>query len=208
MKALIRNCITLTILLLGMNNMTSMAAGKTIVVLGDSLSAAYEMAAEDGWVDLLQGKITSKGLAYKVQNESISGDTSGNGLYRMREIVRRGKFSHLVLALGANDGLRGLPFQQMQDNLGGIIKMAQEQGAKVFLIGIDLPGNYGNFYKNGFDAVYVALSKEYDVPLLQADLLVAVPKVPEYFNDDGLHPNPKAQPLIMESVWDKLNKYL
>lgn len=212
MRLIFRLFFLLSTLTLAMNSSVSTAAsnsGKnTLMVLGDSLSAAYDMQIESGWVYLLQNKLNSQGLSYKVQNESISGDTSGNGLYRMSGIIERGKFSHLVLALGANDGLRGLPFPQMQENLGSIIKMAQKQGAKVFLIGIELPNNYGSFYQKNFKAVFVALAKEYDVPLLLTSLLQDLPKIDDNFNEDRLHPNAKAQPIIMESVWAKLSKYL
>jgi len=179
----------------------------TVLILGDSLSAAYNLAIEDGWANLMQQKIDSKGLPYRILNESISGDTSGNGLYRMKEIVKREKFSHLILALGANDGLRGYPFEQLKENLLAIINLAREQNAKVVLIGIDLPSNYGAFYKNNFDAVYTDLEKEEKLPLLK-DLLIDVPKEEGYFLEDRLHPNAKAQPIIMESVWALVGKYL
>ena len=182
---------------------TSARGTPTILVLGDSLSAAYEMPEELGWVNLLRERINSKSLAYEVQNESISGDTSSNGLYRMREIVGRVEFSYMVLALGANDGLRGLAFSQMKQNLSKIIEMAKGTGAKVLLVGINLPNNYGSFYKNRFEGVYKELQKEYDLELVD-DLLGDLPKTEEYFLEDMLHPNERAQPIILKTVWQGL----
>lgn len=177
-----------------------------ILVVGDSLSAAYEIPTEFGWVNLMAQKVEEEGLPYRVLNESISGDTSGNGLYRMREIVQREKkIDHLVLALGANDGLRGLPFQQIKMNLAIIMDLAIKNGAKVLLVGINLPPNYGSFYKKKFDEVYIELAKEYKINLLPS-LLQDLSKTEEYFQEDRLHPNENGQLIILRTVWGELKK--
>ena len=186
---------------------TTAASSPVIVVLGDSLSAAHGINPKDGWVTLMQQRLKKEGLPHKVINESISGDTTDNGLYRLPEIIKREKIAYLVLALGANDGLRGMPFPQMKSNLKQIMDMANSQKAKIVLVGITLPTNYGSFYKMQFEQVYNDLAKEYDVPLLP-NLLESVPTEEEYFQADRLHPNEAAQPIIMENVWGKLRKIL
>ena len=186
---------------------TAAASNPVIVVLGDSLSAAHGINPKDGWVTLMQQRLKKEGLPHKVINESISGDTTDNGLYRLPEIIKREKIAYLVLALGANDGLRGMPFPQMKSNLKQIMDMANSQKAKIVLVGITLPTNYGSFYKMQFEQVYNDLAKEYDVPLLP-NLLESVPTEEEYFQEDRLHPNEAAQPIIMENVWGKLSKIL
>lgn len=186
---------------------TNSANSPLVLILGDSLSAGYGINPQDGWVSLMQERMKKKGLTHRILNESISGDTTDNGLSRMPEIIAREKFSFLVLALGANDGLRGLPLQPMKDNLKQIITLAQEQNAKVLLVGIVLPANYGPFYRKQFAQVYVDLAQENNIVLLD-NLLKGVPIEEDYFQDDRLHPAEAAQPIIMENVWTQLNKIL
>ena len=201
--------VILLISALGFSGMTSLQAKEqpVILVLGDSLSAAYDIPIESGWASLLQEKLNKEGLSYRVLNESVSGDATSNGLFNMKKIVKREEISYMVLALGANDGLRGTPFEVTRNNLVQIMDLAKQDGAKILLVGINLPANYGAFYKTKFDAVYTDLAKERGIPLLP-DLLIDVPKEEEYFLPDRLHPSEKAQPIILESVWRELRKIL
>lgn len=183
------------------------ADAPVIVVLGDSLSAAYNIPIAKGWVALLDAKIKKEGYSYKVINESISGDTSGNGLARLPAILRRNQVALLILALGANDGLRGYPLTSMKENLTRIVNQGEQAGAKVLLAGITIPNNYGARYKKQFEAVFGQVAQEQEIALVP-QLLQDVPLEEEYFLDDRLHPNANAQPIILANIWRKLVKLL
>ena len=179
----------------------------TLVVLGDSLSAAYGIARENGWVTLLAQRLQAKNYPHKVINESISGDTTANGLTRLRSIIARQKVGVLIVELGANDGLRGYPVSQMRENLRRIIRLGREAGAEVLLVGITIPNNYGRRYKEAFEAVYEELATAEAVPVV-CSLVEGVPLQQEYFQDDELHPSALAQPILLENVWRKLEPIL
>lgn len=169
-------------------------------MLGDSISAAYGIDVDKGWVNLLQNKINSSDLDYQIHNESISGDTSAGGLARINATLKQHQPDLLLLELGANDGLRGLPPVAMKNNLKNIIKQAQDTGVKVLLISMRIPTNYGKRYTELFYNTYSELGNEMNVPVVPF-LLKDIALKPELMQQDRLHPNAKAQPLIVERVW-------
>lgn len=179
------------------------AESPKIVVYGDSLSAAYGIPKEQGWVNLLQNKLGAAGYPHQVINASISGETSSGGLSRIRNTLSQHKPELLILELGANDGLRGLPVSEMQSNLGQIIEIARQEKIRVLLLGMLIPPNYGPRYTQDFSNSYRKLAEKYSLPLLPF-FLDGIAGKPELIQDDGLHPNAKAQPLLLENVWKAL----
>ncbi|MGR9114753.1 MAG: arylesterase [Gammaproteobacteria bacterium] len=190
------------IVLLSLVFSTTVSA-KTIIVLGDSISASYGIEVGDGWVSIIQKKLQAQKFPHKVFNESISGDTSAGGVARIDGALARHKPDIVLLELGANDGLRGLSPKQMKANLSEIIQRSRKAGARVLLLGMRLPPNYGKRFIDMFYNVYPQLADEMEVayvPFLLED--VALEK--DLMQRDGLHPNAKAQPEIAEKVWDYL----
>ena len=177
------------------------AMAKSILVLGDSISAAYGMNVDQGWVPLLQAKLKqSKDHSdYVVHNESISGDTSAGGLARLDKALAEHKPDFLLLELGANDGLRGLPPATLKANLTEITRRAQQSGAKVVLLGMKIPPNYGKRYIDALYQVFPDLAQELNIPLIPF-ILEEVALNPEMMQADGLHPNAKAQPVIADKI--------
>lgn len=182
-------------------------AAQSIVVLGDSISAGYGIEIQQGWVSLLAKKLQAEWPAYQIHNESISGDTSAGGLARLDQTLKRHKPKLLLLELGANDGLRGLSAQGMQDNLREIIVRSRKAGADVILLGMKIPPNYGKRYIDLFYNIYPALAEQLKVPLVPF-ILENVALNPELMQADGLHPNAQGQPLIAETVWQTLQPLL
>ncbi|MFZ2171992.1 MAG: arylesterase [Methylococcaceae bacterium] len=183
----------LVALIISLMSMTAMA--KSIVVLGDSISAGYGIEVDQSWVALLQKKLVKSNSDYKIINESISGDTSAGGLARIDRILAAQAPAILLIQLGANDGLRGLSPVQMKDNLAEMTRRAQKAGAKVMLLGMKIPPNYGKRYVDMFYNVYPQLAKELEVPFVPFFLEdIALDK--DLMQVDGLHPNAKAQPII------------
>jgi acyl-CoA thioesterase-1 len=174
-----------------------------IVVLGDSLSAAYGLPMERGWVALLQERLTDGDIGYRVVNASISGDTTGAGLTRLPKILERHRPAVVVLALGANDGLRGIPTRQIEDGLTNLVRLARGAGAQVLLVGLRLPPNYGAAYTEGFQATLRAVAEAEEVPLVP-DLLAGVAEDWRLMQADGLHPTAEAQPRILDNLWPAL----
>jgi acyl-CoA thioesterase-1 len=165
------------------------------------------MAREKGWVALLEARLKRERLDYSVVNASISGDTSGGARARLPPLLERHKPAVVVLELGGNDGLRGLPVRQMKDNLSQAIKASQAAGARVLLVGVRMPPNYGEDYTKSFDAAFRDLAKRHRtalVPFLMEDFAGK----PEYFQQDRLHPAENAQPLMLEQVWRGLKPLL
>lgn len=177
----------------------SALAGPPIVVLGDSISAGYGLELEQAWVNLLQKKLLASKHNDRISNASISGETSAGGLARIDAILSREKPAVLLLQLGANDGLRGLSPVQMKTNLAEIIRRAQKAGAKVLLLGMKIPPNYGKRYIEMFYNVYPQLAKEFAIPLVPF-LLEEVALNKKLMQADGLHPNALAQPILANSV--------
>jgi len=181
----------------------TVVAKPIIVVLGDSISAGYGIEIEEGWVALLQKKLIATNSNYSISNASISGDTSAGGLARIDQILTAYKPAIVLVQLGANDGLRGLSPVQMKNNLAGIVRRAQKAGAKVILLGMKIPPNYGKRYVELFYNVYPQLAKELDVPIVPF-ILEDIVLNKDLMQADGLHPNAKAQPILA----DKIEPYL
>ncbi|SHK31697.1 arylesterase [Halomonas caseinilytica] len=171
-----------------------------ILVMGDSLSAAYGIEREDGWVSLMADHLTGKA---RVVNASISGETTAGGKARLPELLRQHDPDIVLLELGGNDGLRGLPPSQMRANLAAMIEASQASGAEVALLGIDIPPNYGQAYREAFGDTFAALAKRYDIPLVPF-LLDDVALQDGLMQDDGIHPTAAAQPQILDNVWPVL----
>jgi acyl-CoA thioesterase-1 len=184
-----------------------LAAEKSILVFGDSLSAAYGIPQARGWVALLAERIKGKHPDYIVVNASISGETTGGGLGRFDNALEQQKPRIVVLELGANDGLRGLPIAQMKKNLAAMIERAQNAGARVLLVGMKLPPNYGPDYTQAFESAYAELAKRYKTALVPF-LLEGFAEKPELFQPDRIHPTDAAQPLMADRVWKTLQPLL
>lgn len=176
-------------------------------MFGDSLSAAYGLQAGTGWVDLLRTRLETQHPAYQVINASISGETTAGGLARMAEAISGNSPAVVILELGANDALRGLPLEAPRTNLSRIIEMCQESGARVLLVGTEIPVNYGPQYRDGLRTMYRDLAREFNVPLVPF-LLEGVALDAALMQDDGLHPNAQAQPRVLENVWPALEGML
>jgi acyl-CoA thioesterase I len=183
------------------------AMGKSIIVLGDSLSAAYGIEVGQGWVSLVQEKLKEKHSDYTVSNESISGDTSAGGLARIDNILVRQKPGIVIIELGANDGLRGLSPAILKKNLADIIQRVQKTGAKALLLSMRIPPNYGKRYTEMFYNVYPELSRELNVPYVPF-ILEDVALAKELMQQDGIHPNAQAQAIIVEKIWPHLLKLI
>ena len=179
----------------------------TLVVLGDSLSAGYGVPAGEGWVELLAERLAERDRPYRVVNASISGETTHGGRARIDEVLARHEPEVLVLELGANDGLRGLSLAAMQRNLSSIIERSKAAGARVLLVGMQMPPNYGPRYTERFAAVYRELAEEHGLPD-PPFLLEKVALEPNRMQPDNLHPNGEAQPLLLETVWPALEPLL
>jgi acyl-CoA thioesterase-1 len=185
----------------------ALCAEKSILVFGDSLSAAYGIAQARGWVSLLAERVKREHPDYIVVNASISGDTSSGGAARIAKSLQQHRPAVLVLELGANDGLRGLPIAQMKQNLSRIIEQAHKAGARVLLVGMKLPPNYGPDYTGAFEAAFGELAKRHKtalVPFLLEDFATR----PELFQADRIHPTEAAQQLMLERVWKALQPLL
>ncbi|QPK63480.1 arylesterase [Methylomonas sp. LL1] len=183
------------------------ATAKSIVVLGDSISAGYGIDVGQGWVNLLQQKFNRQKIDYVISNESISGDTSAGGLARIDQVLARHKPAIVLLELGANDGLRGLTPQAMKGNLTEIAHRCRKAGAEVLLLGMKIPPNYGKRYIEMFFNIYPQLSAELKVPLVPF-ILEQVALKPELMQADGLHPNTLGQPMIVDKIWPYLQPLL
>ena len=180
---------------------------KTILVLGDSLSGAYGLDVDQGWVMLLQQKLDTQGYGYRLINASVSGDTTRTGLGRIQSALKMHSPSVVIIALGGNDGLRGLPFTEIENSLAEIIKRCKAHGAQVLLVGVRLPPNYGPVYNHKFADIYQRLSDNYQVPLV-AKILDNVADNGDLMQADGIHPTAEAQPLVMENIWAGLEQLL
>ena len=190
---------------------TSFAKEQTlqnILVFGDSLSAAYGLSPEEGWAALLQKKLngfsqTHFAYRYNVINASVSGETTSGGLTRLEAALKKNNPSIVILELGANDGLRGLPISEMQSNLEKMLQLCQKHQAKVLLLGMRIPPNYGAKYTQGFNQTYENLSKQYKTGLVPF-MLNNIATKPMLIQQDGLHPNTLGQLLILENIWPQL----
>ena len=188
---------------------TGDAASRTPVVLimGDSLSAAYGIPVERGWVRLLAQRLDAERVPARVVNASISGETTQGGVTRLPAELARSKPAVVILELGANDGLRGQSLDAMRDNLRRMIRMSRDAGAKVLVLGMRIPPNYGPQYGERFHHTFDAVATEARVPVVRF-FLEKVALRPELIQADGLHPTAEAQPLLLESVWPALRPLL
>ncbi len=178
-----------------------------ILVFGDSLSAGFGLSRQDAWPSLLQARLSAEHSPWQVVNASISGETTAGGRSRIVATLRQHRPDLVVIELGANDGLRGLPLAAMRENLSAMIVAAQKSGAKVLLIGMRLPPNFGPFYEGEFARSFSDLAKKHHTGFVPF-LLQGFSQRPEMFLSDGLHPTAAAQPLILETVWPELRKML
>ena len=183
------------------------ATPRTVLVIGDSLSAGYNMAASEGWVALLGERLAKERPGWRVVNASISGETSAGGSARVVAEVLRHRPQAVVIALGANDGLRGLPLRETRRNLARMIGASQHVGAKVLLVGMRMPPNLGAEYTRGFERNYRELSSLFDTALLPF-LLEPIALDRNAFQDDNLHPTVAAQPKLLDHVWPALRPLL
>jgi acyl-CoA thioesterase-1 len=195
--------IVFSLLLIFLGTAASAANGKTLLVYGDSLSAAYGMNARRGWVALLEERLKRERPDYSVVNASISGETTAGGLARIGSVLERSKPAIVILELGGNDGLRGLPVAAMSKNLSAIIQKSQKAGAQVLLVGTRMPPNYGEAYARSFERSFAELAGSHRTALLP-DLLEGFGEKLEFFQADRIHPTESAQPAVLKNVWTKL----
>ncbi|TYQ20029.1 UNVERIFIED_ORG: acyl-CoA thioesterase-1 [Zoogloea ramigera] len=181
------------------------SAPKTVLVLGDSLSAEYGLARGTGWVALAEKKVKDQKLDAEIVNASVSGETTSGGRSRLPALLTRHKPALVVIELGANDGLRGLPVAAAQANLKAMADTAGKSGAKVMLVGMRIPPNYGRDYSDKFYAMYGTLSRELKAPLVPF-MLDGVAEKTEMFQPDRLHPLAEAHPTILNNIWPVLEK--
>lgn len=174
-----------------------------LLVVGDSLSAAYGMAAAEGWVARLEARLAAAGYRYDVINASVSGDTTRGALARLPRALAQHKPRIVIIELGGNDGLRGLPLEVMRDNLAAMIELCQRSGAQVLLLGIRLPANYGADYAEKFHALYGELARRYRTGLVPF-FLAGIALDPDMFQADGIHPGVEAQARLLDNVWPHL----
>jgi acyl-CoA thioesterase-1 len=178
-----------------------------ILVFGDSLSAGYGIHVEQGWVSLLARKISQLGYGFKVINASVSGETTAGGLGRLPHALDVQQPRILILELGANDGLRSLPLDSTHDNLDKMIALARARGITVLLLGMRMPPNYGERYTSGFQKMYSDLAEAHKLAWVPF-LLDQVALDPALMQADGMHPNERGQPLLLDNVWPKLEPLL
>ncbi|PAV49741.1 arylesterase [Pseudomonas sp. HAR-UPW-AIA-41] len=177
------------------------------LVVGDSISAAFGLDTTQGWVALLQKRLDQQGKRIQVVNASISGDTSAGGLARLPALLAEHRPALVMIELGGNDGLRGTPLAQLQQNLANMIAASKSSGARVLLLGMRLPPNYGKRYTEGFAGVYEQLAVTHQVPLLPF-FLEGVGGVPGLMQADGIHPTAAAQPRLLDNIWPLLEARL
>ena len=183
------------------------APQRSVLVYGDSLSAAYGIAQARGWVALLAERLKRERPDYSVVNASISGETTAGGRARLQSALERHQPAVVVLELGANDGLRGLPIAQMQENLAAMIRQAQAAGARVLVLGMKVPPNYGPDYARSFESAFSETAKRHKAALVPF-LLEDFAENPALFQSDRIHPTEAAQPLMLERVWRALRPLL
>ncbi|KTC40331.1 esterase [Pseudomonas putida] len=192
---------------LGLMLAAQSAVAGTVLIVGDSISAAFGLDTRAGWVALLEKRLAQQGFDDKVVNASITGDTSANGLARLPAQLAAHKPDLVLLELGGNDGLRGMPVAQLQQNLASMIDLSRKAGAQVLLLGMQLPPNYGARYTKAFVQVYQTLADEKKVALVPF-LLEGVGGVPTLMQADGVHPTAGAQGKLLENVWPTLKPLL
>ena len=197
----------LTLLLILLGPGYASASQPAILVLGDSISAAWGINTEQGWVNLLQQRLVDKQYNYHVVNASVSGDTSRTGLNRLEDALKQHKPSIVIVALGGNDGLRGLPISETESSLSSIIEKSQQSGQSVLLAGVRLPPNYGVYYNSQFADMFQRLAGKYSVPLVPK-ILDQVADNSALMQEDRTHPTAEGQKQVLENVWPQLESLL
>jgi len=186
---------------------SAQAETPVILVVGDSLSAAYGIRVEQGWVSLLQRRLTAEGYGHRVVNASSSGETTGGALARLPRALERHRPAVVILELGGNDGLRGLPIADVRSNFDAMIALSRDAGARILLIGMRIPPNYGPDYTTSFHSLYGELAADHQLPLVPF-FLDGIALDDSLMLEDGLHPNAAAQPKLLEAVWPRLEPLL
>jgi len=186
---------------------TQGALAGTVLVVGDSISAAFGLETSQGWVHLLQERLVEADDSWRVVNASISGDTTAGGLARLDPLLEEHAPEVVILELGGNDGLRGQSPAQLKQNLAAMVEMSQEAGAKVLILGMLMPPNLGKRYTEAFAKVFPEVASEYDVPLVPF-LLEGVAGVPSMMQGDQIHPTAEAQSKLLDNVWPALEPLL
>ena len=202
-----RKTLILFILLFAVSASASTAKNPVILILGDSLSAGYGIDVDQSWAELLQQRLETQGYEHQVVNASISGETTEGGVERIDDAIERFSPSVVVLELGGNDGLRGFPPSRMKNNLETMITKSKAAGANVALLGIRIPPNYGARYTRAFEAVFADLAEEYDLPWIDF-FMDGVALDEELMLPDGIHPNAKAQPVLLDNAWPVIKEAL
>jgi len=172
----------------------------TVIVFGDSLSAGYGVDFDQTWVALLQSRLESQGYEHRVINASISGETTEGGQTRIKQALENFESDLVILELGGNDGLRGFPTEVIKDNIRSIIETTRTHGAAIVILGIRIPTNYGARYTQAFEAIYRELAEEFDVPWIEF-FMEGIALNDELMQEDGIHPNADAQPLLLDNAW-------
>lgn len=181
--------------------------GPTILIMGDSISAAYNMEQAESWPALLSARLEQDGYIYRVFNSSITGDTTEGGLSRLPRLLASQRPAVVIVELGGNDGLRGLSLDVTRNNLQQMLSLSQQAGAQLVLAGIQLPPNYGQTYTERFSRMFEELANENDAALIPF-ILEEIALNPALMQDDGIHPNVQAQPVILDLVWAALQPLL
>lgn len=179
----------------------------TVLVVGDSISAAFGLDTRQGWVALLEKRMVEQGFDQQVVNASISGDTSAGGAARLPALLTEHQPELVIIELGGNDGLRGQSPMQLQQNLAAMVQASQQKGAKVLILGMQLPPNYGVRYTTAFAAVFPQVAQEHDAALVPF-VLEGIGGVPSMMQRDGIHPTAQAQPKLLDNVWPTLKPLL
>jgi len=205
LATLARLALALSLVALGFAAPVRAAPTPTILVVGDSLSAAYGLASGQGWVDLLQKKLAAEGYPHRVVNASISGDTTSGGRSRIAAALTAHKPSIVIVELGGNDGLRGAAIALVKSNLDFMVDTIQKAGAQAVIVGMQLPPNYGANYVRQFAAVFGDVAKARNAGYVPF-ILQGFAERPELFQADRIHPTAQAQPLMVETVWQELGK--
>lgn len=202
-----RRFLSLLLVLLPLAASASGASAPTVLVLGDSLSAGHGVPLEASWVSRLEQRLDERGYPHTVVNAGISGDTTRAGLSRLPNALERHRPALVIIALGGNDGLRGLSLQAMRGNLAAMIRLGRDAGARPVLIGVRLPPNYGPAYTDRFRQVFQGLADELDVPLVPK-IMAGVAADPALMLDDGIHPNARGHARMLDNVWPVIEPLL
>jgi acyl-CoA thioesterase-1 len=184
-------------------SLSAMASQNTLLVVGDSLSAAYGVPSETAWVQLLRDRLDERGLNWEVVNASISGETTDGGLRRLPDLLQKNQPDVVIIELGGNDGLRGFPPDVIEANLADMIEQVRDIGAIPVLVGMQIPPNYGQRYTRMFADIFPNLSDRYDTPLVPF-FLEGIYNADGLMQEDGIHPTEAAQPVLLDNVWPQL----